>query len=110
MMRHVRKLGRVLGPQGKMPSPKAGTVSENVALAVKEFIAGKIEFRVERGGVLHVPVGKRSFPKDHLVENIEAFLSHLATQRPATAKGTFIKKVCLSSTMSPGIEVIYKRN
>ena len=109
MMRHVRKLGRILGPQGKMPSPKAGTVSENIGQAVQEFMAGKIEYRVDSGGVVHVPVGKKSFSKEQLVENIDAFLNHLASQRPASAKGTFIRKVTVCSTMGPGIEVLVKK-
>ncbi|RME03442.1 MAG: 50S ribosomal protein L1 [Planctomycetota bacterium] len=110
MMRHVRKLGKILGPQGKMPSPKAGTVTQNIKTAVEEFIAGKIEFRVDPGAVLHIPVGKKSFPENHLQENIESFLAFLATLRPATAKGTFIQKVTVSTTMSPAIEIALKRN
>lgn len=110
MMRHVRKLGRVLGPQGKMPSPKAGTVAEDVAKAVKEFIAGKIEYRVDPGAVLHVPVGKKSFPAEQLSENVDSFLNHLNLQKPPTAKGTFIQKVTISPTMGPAVEVIIKRN
>lgn len=110
MMRHVRKLGRVLGPQGKMPSPKAGTVTDDVEKAVREFVAGKIEYRIDSGSVLHLPVGKKSFDKDKLQENIQNFLTFLASQRPATAKGSFIKKVTLCPTMGPGVPVVVVRN
>ena len=105
MMRYVGKLGRILGPQGKMPSPKAGTVTQNVAQAVKEFRAGKIEFRSDSGANVHVPIGKKSFPEEKLIENYDAFISHLKTLKPAQAKGNFIQKVAVSSTMSPGIKV-----
>ncbi|RME75979.1 MAG: 50S ribosomal protein L1 [Planctomycetota bacterium] len=104
-MRFVGRLGRILGPQGKMPSPKSGTVTENVALAVREFAGGKIEFRNDAGGNVHAPVGKISFEVDKLVENIEAFVEHILSLRPPTAKGTYLQKVAVSSTMSPGIEL-----
>ena len=105
VMGKVGKLGRVLGPQGKMPSPKNGTVTPDVATAVKEFAAGKVEFRNDAGGNVHVVVGKQSFEAGKLVENIEAFVSHLKKIKPAAAKGTYIKKMCISSTMGPGIVV-----
>jgi len=105
MMRVVGKLGRVLGPQGKMPSPKAGTVVEAVGQAVKEFKAGKIEFRNDAGGNLHALMGKRSFEVAKLSDNIEAFVEHIKALRPASAKGNFILGVHVSSTMSPGIEL-----
>ena len=105
MMRMVSKLGRVLGPQGKMPSPKAGTVSEDVLQAVKEYSAGKVEYRNDDGGNLHVPVGKISFDSTKLVENIEALLTHVRRIRPSSAKGIYIKKVALAATMSPSILV-----
>ena len=105
VMGKVGKLGRVLGPQGKMPSPKNGTVTPDVATAVKEFAAGKVEFRNDAGGNVHVVVGKQSFEAGKLVENIEAFVSHLKKMKPAAAKGTYIKKMCISSTMGPGIVV-----
>ena len=105
MMRVVGKLGRVLGPQGKMPSPKAGTVLEAVGQAVKEFKAGKIEFRNDAGGNLHALMGKRSFEPDMLRENVEAFLEHVRTLRPAAAKGNFVLGAYLAATMSPGIEL-----
>ena len=105
MMRVVGKLGRVLGPQGKMPSPKAGTVVPNVGQAVKEFHAGKIEFRNDSGGNVHALMGKRSFEPQKLVENITAFVEHVRTLRPSATKGNFIQGGCLSSTMSPGVDL-----
>ena len=105
MMRHVGKLGKVLGPQGKMPSPKSGTVTPDVANAVTEFKAGKVEFRTDAGGNVHAPVGKRSFSTEDLVANLEAFLSHVETMRPAAVKGAFLRRVCLSTTMGPGLRL-----
>ncbi len=107
VMGKVGKLGRVLGPQGKMPSPKNGTVTAEVAAAVAEFAAGKVEFRNDAGGNLHVVVGKQSFETEKLVENVEAFVSHIKKIKPAAAKGTYIKKMCISATMSPGLTVDY---
>lgn len=107
MMRVVGRLGRVLGPQGKMPSPKSGTVTPNVAQAVREFLAGKVEFRVDAGGNVHVPIGKASFPEEQLVENARAFLDYLVTLRPPTAKGTYIRNVSVSTSMGPGLRVEY---
>lgn len=103
MMRFVGKLGRVLGPQGKMPSPKSGTVTDDIGTAVKEFKAGKIEYRTDAGGNVHSIVGKVSFPEGDLEENISAFVKHIINSRPASAKGMFVEKVSVSSTMSPGI-------
>ena len=105
MMRVVGKLGRVLGPQGKMPSPKAGTVVENVGQAVTEFKAGKIEFRNDSGGNLHAVMGRRSFDADKLKDNVEAFLGHVETLKPTAAKGNFILAAHLGATMSPGIQL-----
>ncbi len=105
MMKVVSRLGRVLGPQGKMPSPKAGTVVKDVAAAVTEYAAGKVEYRNDDGGNLHLPVGKISFEAEKLCENIEAFVSYIRRLRPATTKGTYIKKVCLAATMSPAVQV-----
>jgi len=105
VMSKVGKLGRVLGPQGKMPSPKNGTVTGNVTAAVAEFAAGKVEFRNDAGGNIHVVVGKQSFETEKLVDNIDAFVSHIKKMRPAAAKGTYIKKMSISATMSPGITV-----
>lgn len=103
MMRFVGKLGKVLGPQGKMPSPKAGTVTPNVAQAVKEFKAGKIEFRTDSGANVHCAIGKKSFGAAELAQNLTAFVDHLRTLRPSQAKGEFIKKVVVSSSMGPGL-------
>jgi len=105
VMGKVGKLGRVLGPQGKMPSPKNGTVTDDVLTAVAEFTAGKIEFRNDAGGNVHAVVGKQSFDKQKLVENIEAFVNHIKRIKPASAKGSYIRKACLSATMSPAVEV-----
>jgi len=105
MMKIVSRLGRVLGPQGKMPSPKAGTVTDDIVAAVGEFAAGKVEYRNDDGGNLHLPVGKMSFEETQLVENIDAFIGHIKRRRPASTKGTYIKKVSLSATMSPSVQV-----
>ena len=105
VMGKVGKLGRILGPQGKMPSPKSGTVTGDVATAVAEFAAGKVEFKNDAGGNVHVVVGKQSFEKDKLVDNIEAFISHIKKIKPSAAKGSYIKKICISATMSPSIMV-----
>jgi large subunit ribosomal protein L1 len=110
MMRIVGRLGRVLGPHGKMPTPKSGTVTESVAQAVSEFRAGKVEFRNDDGGNVHAVVGRKSFAAEKLVENITAFLEHLQTLRPASAKGNFVQKVVISSTMSPGVRVSWQHS
>ena len=103
MMRHVGKLGRILGPQGKMPSPKGGTVTERTGQAVREFRAGKVEYRVDDTANVHAPVGKKSFDAAKLVENAEALVDSVRAARPTAAKGHYILKVSLSSTMGPGI-------
>ncbi len=103
MMRSVSKLGRILGPQGKMPSPKAGTVVDDVETAVREYSAGKVEYRNDDGGSLHVPVGKLSFEPVQLVENIQTMIDHVRKRRPTTTKGAYMKKVCISATMTPAI-------
>ena len=105
VMSKVGKLGRVLGPQGKMPSPKNGTVTTDVTTAVAEFAAGKVEFRNDAGGNVHIVVGKQSFESEKLIGNIEALLSHMKKIKPAAAKGTYIKKMCVSATMSPSITI-----
>lgn len=107
VMGKAGKLGRILGPQGKMPSPKNGTVTPNVADAVKDFAAGKVEYRNDSGGNIHAVVGKLSFDEDKLAENIEAFLTHIKKLKPTSAKGTYIKKVCISATMSPSVVLDY---
>ncbi len=108
MMSQVAKLGRILGPQGKMPTPKAGTVGENLPELVAEFKAGKLEYRNDSGGNIHVAVGKLSFDEDDLVRNVRAFVEHLRRARPTSAKGQFFQKAVLSATMMPGIVVDLK--
>lgn len=103
MMKVAGKLGRVLGPQGKMPSPKSGTVTPMIGKAVKDFKAGKVEFRADAGGIVHVPVGKRSFQPQALRANIEHFLDHVRALRPSSVKGAFIRKVSLTATMTPSV-------
>ena len=105
MMGVVGPLGRILGPRGMMPSPRAGTVTQDVATTVSEYKAGKVEFRVDSGASVHCIVGKLSFAETQIVENIEALLNHLRTLKPATSKGTYIRNVSLSATMTPGIAV-----
>ena len=105
MMGKVGKLGRVLGPQGKMPSPKSGTVTNDILGAVREFKEGKIEYRTDPGGNVHVPVGKVSFPAEDLVENIGSFIKHIVSNRPPAAKGVFVQKISISSSMGPGVRV-----
>jgi large subunit ribosomal protein L1 len=107
MMKHVGKLGKVLGPQGKMPSPKSGTVTPDVGKAVTEFKAGKVEFRTDAGGNVHVPLGKRSFATEDLEANLRAFLDHLSTLRPPAVKGVFMRKISVSTTMGPGAWIQY---
>ncbi|MEM1355617.1 MAG: 50S ribosomal protein L1 [Planctomycetota bacterium] len=106
MMRVVAKLGKQLGPKGLMPSPKAGTVSPNVVQAVTEFAAGKVEYRNDSGGNIHAPIGKYSFTADKLAENANAFIGHITKLKPAATKGTYIKKITLSATMTPGVPVL----
>jgi len=104
-MREVGKLGKVLGPRGLMPSPKAGTVTADVATAVKEFKAGKVEFRVDKQSGIHCPVGKVTFPAAQLAENARALLQAILKARPTSAKGTYLMKVSMSTTMGPGIQI-----
>lgn len=104
-MGKVGKLGRILGPQGKMPSPKNGTVTADIATAVREFSAGKVEYRNDAGGNVHAVVGRADFSEDDLKENIASFINHIRRLKPATSKGTFIKRVCISGTMSPAVEL-----
>jgi large subunit ribosomal protein L1 len=107
MMRSVGRLGKVLGPRGLMPSPKAGTVTEDVANAVKEFKGGRTEYRTDPAGNVHVRVGNVTFSEQHLAENVSAFLVHVSEHRPSTVKGDFIKNVTISSTMGPGVRVAF---
>jgi large subunit ribosomal protein L1 len=105
MMGLVGRLGKVLGPRGLMPNPKLGTVSMDVAGAVKAAKGGQVEFRVEKAGIIHAGVGKKSFDESALVANVTAFIDAVVRARPAGAKGTYVKKVSLSSTMGPGIKI-----
>ncbi|WP_366556364.1 50S ribosomal protein L1 [Aquibaculum sediminis] len=105
MMPIVGKLGRVLGPRGLMPNPKLGTVTNDVASAVGEAKAGQVQFRAERAGIVHAGIGKASFEADKLAENVRAFVDAIAKAKPAGAKGTYIKRVSLSSTMGPGVKI-----
>ena len=105
IMSKVSRLGRVLGPQGKMPSPKSGTVTADFVEAVKEYAAGKVEFRNDAGGNVHTVVGKLSFSQQDLVTNIEFLLNHIRRARPATAKGTYLRKMVISGSMSPPVPV-----
>ncbi len=105
MMSNVGKLGKILGPRGLMPNPKAGTVTFDIGKAVKDIKAGKLEYRVDRQGNLHVPIGKLSFDEKQLVENYAALLEEVIRAKPAAAKGRYLITITLSSTMSPGIRI-----
>ena len=105
IMGKIGALGRILGPRGLMPNPKSGTVTMDVAKAVKEVKQGKIDFKVDKNGIVHASIGKVSFSADKMVENANEFINTLIKLKPATAKGTYIKSIYLSSTMSPGIKV-----
>ena len=105
MMAEVGKLGRVLGPRGLMPNPKVGTVTNDIEKSVKEVVAGKVEFRVDKLGVIGVSIGKMSFQKDQLIENIRACMGAILKAKPASVKGIYFKKLTISSTMSPGIKI-----
>ena len=101
----VGKLGKVLGPRGLMPNPKLGTVTFDIAKAVKEIKAGKVEFRTEKAGIVHVPIGKASFDKEKLVDNAVAVMKSISKAKPASSKGKYIKKITVSSTMGPGLKL-----
>jgi large subunit ribosomal protein L1 len=105
MMPVVGRLGRILGPQGKMPNPKVGTVTMDVAKAVQESKAGKVEYRTDRTAIVHMTVGKASFPEEHLLENYQAIIEELIRAKPSAAKGKYLRSVVLASTMGPGIKV-----
>ena len=112
VMGQVGQLGRVLGPRGLMPTPKAGTVTFDVAKAVKEIKAGKIEYRVDRTGNLHAPIGRVSFSVEALTENLAAFMDNVVRARPSSAKGAYVRSVTVSSTMGPGVSIdpnLYRR-
>ena len=105
VMRMVSKLGRLLGPKGLMPSPKAGTVTADVVTAVREYGAGKLEYRNDDGGNLHCVLGKMSFPDEDLIANFEHFMATIMKFRPTSAKGQYVKKCVISGTMTPGVQV-----
>jgi large subunit ribosomal protein L1 len=112
LMGKVGPLGRVLGPRGLMPTPKAGTVTFDIGRAVKEIKAGKIEFRVDKTGNVHAPIGKVSFSEQQLAENLGAFMDQIVRSKPSTAKGTYLRSVTISSTMGPGVPIdpnLYRR-
>ena len=104
-MAELGKLGRILGPRGLMPNPKTGTVTTDVAKAVKEVKAGKIDFRVDKTGIVHASLGKLSFTEDQLVDNVKEFLKTIIKLKPSSAKGTYVKSLFLSSTMGPGLQI-----
>jgi large subunit ribosomal protein L1 len=105
MMKSVGKLGKVLGPRGLMPNPKTGTVTLEVARAVREVKAGKVEFRVDKTGIIHCPVGKVSFEPQKLAENAHALIASILKAKPATAKGRYVRSIVVSSTMGPGVSI-----
>lgn len=105
MMALVGRLGRILGPKGLMPNPKSGTVTMDVAKAVQDIKAGKVEYRVDRAGIIHVPIGKASFETEKLNENLSVIMDAIIKAKPAAAKGTYLRSIVLSSTMGPGIKI-----
>ena len=105
MMREVGKLGKVLGPRGLMPNPKTGTVTFDVGSAIREIKAGKVEFRVDKTGIVHVPVGKLSFPDQNLIDNANAIVHAVVRAKPAAAKGKYMKSITVASTMGPGVKI-----
>ncbi len=112
MMGMVSKLGKILGPRGLMPNPKVGTVTFDIAKTVKEMKAGRVEFRVDKAGNLHIPVGKISFGKEKLIENVNSLLDVIVRLKPPSSKGTYVKGIAICATMSPGIKIdpAYVRN
>ncbi len=109
MMGVVGRIGRILGPKGLMPNPKSGTVTMDVAKAVKEVKAGKVEYRLDKTAIIHVAIGKKSFGVEKLTENFTALMDAIVKAKPATAKGQYIKSVTLSATMGPGVKVAYNK-
>lgn len=109
MMGVVGRIGRVLGPKGLMPNPKSGTVTMDVTKAVKEVKAGKVEYRLDKTAIIHCPIGKKSFGADKITENFNALMEAIVKAKPAAAKGQYIKSVVITSTMGPGVKVVYNK-
>lgn len=109
MMGVVGRIGRILGPKGLMPNPKSGTVTMDVAKAVQEVKAGKVEYRLDKTAIIHCPIGKKSFGSDKIVENFNALMDAIAKAKPVASKGQYIKSVTLTSTMGPGVKVVYNK-
>tara|TARA_B100001971_G_scaffold214585_1_gene252853 strand:- start:64153 stop:64857 length:705 start_codon:yes stop_codon:yes gene_type:complete len=105
MMGKIGRIARILGPRGLMPNPKLGTVTTDVEKAVKEQKAGKVEFRTEKNGIIHVPIGKKSFSEDQIMENFKAIAGHIVRSKPSSAKGTYLKSITLSTSMGPGVKL-----
>ena len=110
MMGLVGRLGRILGPKGLMPNPKSGTVTMDVTRAINDIKAGKVEYRVDKTAIVHVPIGKKSFGKEKLMDNFNTVMEALVKAKPAASKGQYLKSVCLAATMGPSVKVLYKMN
>ena len=104
MMGQIGRIGKILGPKGLMPNPKSGTVTMEVAKAIADIKAGKVEYRVDKTAIIHVPIGKKSFSEDQLKENLKAIMDAIVKAKPSAAKGTYLKSVVLSATMGPGVK------
>ena len=104
MMGQIGRIGKVLGPKGLMPNPKSGTVTMDIAKAIADIKAGKVEYRVDKTSIIHVPIGKKSFTEDQLRENLKAIMDAIVKAKPSAAKGTYLKSVVLSATMGPGVK------
>ncbi|MDD3627233.1 MAG: 50S ribosomal protein L1 [bacterium] len=105
MMKDVGKIAKILGPRGMMPNPKAGTVTKDIEKAIKEFKSGKLEYRVDKTSIIHIPIGKLSFSRDQIIDNLKAMFSAILKAKPPSAKGQYVKSVFLTSTMGPGIKI-----
>ena len=110
MMGLVGRLGKVLGPKGLMPNPKSGTVTMDIVKAINDVKAGKVEYRVDKTSIVHVPIGKKSFGPEKLLENFNTVMEALVKAKPAASKGTYLKSITIAATMGPGVKVIYRMN
>ena len=110
MMGLVGRLGKVLGPKGLMPNPKSGTVTMDIVKAINDIKAGKVEYRVDKTSIVHVPIGKKSFGPEKLLENFNTVMEALVKAKPAASKGTYLRSISISATMGPGVKVIYRMN